>query len=111
MICDDTVNNIKSVVTPYVINSPLIADTKSYYIPGGGLNAIGQMAIEKIEMQATTPNKNEIKVNTTDIKSSFGKNSKLITTINNNLGDSHFIECIGNMRDANEHGQRCNRQY
>lgn len=93
-----TVNNIKSVVTPYVINSPLIADTKSYYIPGGGLNAIGQMAIEKIEMQATTPNKNEIKVNTTDIKSSFGKNSKLITTINNNLGDSHFIECIGNMR-------------
>ena len=47
----------------------------------------------------TTPNKNEIKVNTTDIKSSFGKNSKLITTINNNLGDSHFIECIGNMRD------------
>lgn len=99
LICDDTVNNIKSVVTPYVINSPLIADTKSYYIPGGGLNAIGQMAIEKIEMQATTPNKNEIKVNTTDIKSSFGKNSKLITTINNNLGDSHFIECIGNMRD------------
>lgn len=70
------------------MNSPLIADTKSYYIPGGGLNAIGQMAIEKIEMQATTPNKNEIKVNTTDIKSSFGKNSKLITTINNNLGDS-----------------------
>lgn len=99
LICDDTVNNIKSVVTPYVINSPLIADTKSYHIPGGGLNAIGQMAIEKIEMQATTPNKNEIKVNTTDIKSSFGKNSKLITTINNNLGDSHFIECIGNMRD------------
>ena len=99
LICDDTENNIKSVVTPYVINSPLIADTKSYYIPGGGLNAIGQMAIEKIEMQATTPNKNEIKVNTTDIKSSFGKNSKLITTINNNLGDSHFIECIGNMRD------------
>lgn len=30
LICDDTVNNIKSVVTPYVINSPLIADTKSY---------------------------------------------------------------------------------
>lgn len=47
LICDDTVNNIKSVVTPYVINSPLIADTKSYHIPGGGLNAIGQMAIEK----------------------------------------------------------------
>lgn len=99
LICNDNVNNIKSVITPYVINSPLIADTKSYYIPGGGLNTIGQMTIEKIEMQATTPNKNEIKVNTTDIKSSFGKNSKLITTINNNLGDSYFIECIGNMKD------------
>lgn len=98
LICDDNINNIKSVVTPYVINSPLIADTKSYHIPGGGLNAIGQMAIEKIEMQAATPNKNVIKVNTADIKKSFGKNSKLITTINEDLGDSQIIECIGNMR-------------
>lgn len=99
LICGDDINNIKPVLTPYAINSPLIADTKSYYIPGGGLNAVGQMAIEKIEMQATIPDKNEIKVDTADIKNSFGKNSKLIITINNYLGDSRFIECIGDMRD------------
>lgn len=100
LTCDDKVNNIKSVVVPYVINCPLIADTKSYHIPGGGLNAIGQMAIEKIEMQATTPNKNEIKVDTAAIKRNFGENSKLLLTLNNYLGESRFIECIGKMKDV-----------
>jgi len=99
LTCDDEVNHIKSVFVPYVINSPLIADTKSYYIPGGGLNAIGQMTIEKNEMQATVPNKNEIRVDTAAIKRVFGENSKLLLTLNNYLGESRFIECIGKMRD------------
>lgn len=100
MTCDEEENNIKSVVVPYVINCPLMADTKSYYIPGGGLNAIGQMVIEKNEMQATVPNKNEIRVDTTAIKGAFGANSKLLLTLNNYLGDSRFIECIGKMREV-----------
>lgn len=99
LLCDNETNGIKGVIIPYVINSPLIADTKSHYIPGGGINSTGQMVIENVEMQGSIPMKQDLRVNTANIKDAFGGNSKILRTLNNYLPDSAFLNCIGQMKE------------